>query len=174
MNIDPRECIFIDETRVDCSDTGRYGYSKRGERTIVTSSPRKPGVTVTLAMTSDGFVHHMITKGPSNRAEFLKFLAGLQGCSGRTLVMDNVRFHHAPDVLAACKTMGVDVMYTPPYSPDFNPIENVFGILKHRWRTMDSSSRTYDAFVGPLSTGVLQRCVRRAWDHVKNHVCAEK
>ena len=46
--------------------------------------------------------------------------------------MDNVRFHHNSGIKSAIQTAGHTIVYTPPYSPDLNPIERVFSIIKHR------------------------------------------
>ena len=46
------------------------------------------------------------------------------------LVMDNVRIHHNDDLVAAVEEIGSRVLYLPPYSPDFNPIETAFSALK--------------------------------------------
>ena len=46
------------------------------------------------------------------------------------LVMDNTRIHHNDDLVAAVEEIGGRVLYLPPYSPDFNPIETAFSALK--------------------------------------------
>ena len=46
------------------------------------------------------------------------------------LVMDNARIHHNDDLVAAVEEIGGRVLYLPPYSPDFNPIETAFSVLK--------------------------------------------
>ena len=49
-----------------------------------------------------------------------------------TLVMDNAPIHHAKCVVDNMERKGIKYMYLPPYSPDLNPIENVFGVLKRK------------------------------------------
>jgi len=44
--------------------------------------------------------------------------------------MDNLRIHHSKEVLNIFKQKGVDVLFVPPYSPWFNPIENAFSLIK--------------------------------------------
>ena len=44
--------------------------------------------------------------------------------------MDNVRFHHSKDVLEYFKSRNIDILFVPPYSPWFNPIENAFSLIK--------------------------------------------
>jgi len=44
--------------------------------------------------------------------------------------MDNASFHHNPTIKTMCSDAGVKLLYLPPYSPDFNPIEEFFAELK--------------------------------------------
>ena len=46
------------------------------------------------------------------------------------LVLDNVRFHHCAEIKTFLKSLNVEIMYFPAYSPDLNPIENVFSCIK--------------------------------------------
>ena len=46
------------------------------------------------------------------------------------LVMDNASFHHSDRIKILCAEAGVELLYLPPYSPDFNPIEEFFAELK--------------------------------------------
>ena len=52
------------------------------------------------------------------------------------IVMDNVAFRHAAVVDEVCEDNGIVKMYLPPYAPELNPIENVFGVLKDRFRAL--------------------------------------
>jgi putative transposase len=63
-----------------------------------------------------------------------------------TLIMDNACFHKKEEVRALAKEAGHDVLFLPPYSPDCNPIEKVFAILKKR-RTLASSDTPLDQIV---------------------------
>jgi DDE superfamily endonuclease len=53
---------------------------------------------------------------------------------GARLLMDNVAFHHSASTLDAMRCRGFIPLYTPPYSPKLNAIENVFGVVKMRFR----------------------------------------
>lgn len=161
--VDPCKCVFIDETYVQYGEHATYGYSKRGARTMRIAKRKYPGLTMTLAMTSDRLVHKTFVKGASNADNFLEFLRGLDAPQEATLVMDNVRFHHSERVRALCASRGWSVLYTPPYSPDFNPIENVFGFLKDRWRKSQPDGRVHAAFADSATPNLLERCVSRAW-----------
>ncbi|KAF7685088.1 hypothetical protein CDIK_4163 [Cucumispora dikerogammari] len=48
------------------------------------------------------------------------------------LILDNVRFHHCKKIVFYLSSIGVKMMFFPAYSPNFNPIKNVFGTIKSR------------------------------------------
>jgi len=62
---------------------------------------------------------------------------------GDVVVMDNLSSHKRVATRELIRACGAEVLYLPPYSPDLNPIENVFAKLKQRLRTL--SCRTRDA-----------------------------
>jgi transposase len=70
---------------------------------------------------------------------------------GDVLIMDNLRAHYHPRVALACATRGIRVLYLPPYSPDFNPIESGWALQKQQVRRY-----------GPRNTSALIRVARRA------------
>jgi transposase len=70
---------------------------------------------------------------------------------GDVLVMDNLRAHYHPKVATACAASGVRVMYLPPYSPDFNPIESGWALQKQHVRRY-----------APRDPAALVRIARRA------------
>ena len=77
-----------------------------------------------------------IFKGSTDAALFESFIEQLLQHCGRwpepksVLVMDNASFHHLDQVKQLCSNAGVKLLYLPPYSPDFNPIEEFFAELK--------------------------------------------
>jgi len=81
---------------------------------------------------------------------------------GDVLVMDNLRAHYHPKVATACAASGVRVMYLPPYSPDFNPIESGWALQKQQWRRY----ATNDSAVLSRPTAREGFCVCAA--HAKN------
>ena len=53
------------------------------------------------------------------------------------IVMDNVRFHHAQPVVDVVKEYNIEALYIPKYSPELNPIERVFAVVKRRYRKLN-------------------------------------
>ena len=71
--------------------------------------------------------------------------------------MDNVRFHHSNDVKLWCKRKNIIIKYIPPYSPDLNPIENVFSTFKSRYsaiRPFASTNTMVKEYIGQVITNM--------------------
>ena len=86
----------------------------------------------TFSITS-GMVAPMVLDGPINGIAFQAYIDQVlvpELQPGDVVVMDNLGSHKGPSVRAAIEAAGATLRYLPPYSPDFNPIENAFAKLK--------------------------------------------
>ncbi len=75
--------------------------------------------------------------GPVNRVAFETYVEKVlvpELRPGDTVIMDNLSSHKGPSVRALIEAAGANLLYLPPYSPDFNPIENAFAKLKAHLR----------------------------------------
>ncbi len=83
-----------------------------------------------------GVEHFNLIDGAYNHTNFCEFLTECydNGAfeNNPVLILDNVRFHHCEQVLTLLSSYDVEVVFLPPYSPDLNPIENVFSCIKGR------------------------------------------
>lgn len=138
-----KEIISIDESSVYLESCPLYGYSKKGTRLCKQMKSRLRGnrVTLILAISNKrGVVHHQVVKGSSNANIFTQFIKNINKCNkGSKIILDNVRFHHSKIVKEAAQSRGLDLVYTPPYQPDFNPVENAFSVIKSHTRRFDDS-----------------------------------
>jgi transposase len=112
----------------------RYGRCRRGERLRV-SVPHGHWKTTTFvgALTLRGFIAPFVIDGPINRLAFETYVAKVlvpELRPGDIVVMDNLPGHKGPRVQQLIEAAGATLRYLPPYSPDFNPIENAFAKLK--------------------------------------------
>jgi transposase len=71
---------------------------------------------------------------PYNKIYFLDFLKSLSLPENTIILLDNVSFHHSKDVVKYAFEQKFNLLYTPPYCPWFNPIENVFSVVKNYYR----------------------------------------
>jgi transposase len=137
-----REVISIDESSVYLESRPIYGYSKKGTR--LSKQMNKPlrgnRKTLILAISNKrGVIHHEIVKGSANAKIFSEFVKKIQAEENAFVLLDNVRFHHSKCVKDAASERKLSLVYTPPYQPDFNPVENAFSVIKSHTRKFDDS-----------------------------------
>lgn len=119
--------MFLDESGVSTEMTRRYGRAPQGER-VREGTPAGHWHTLTLlgALTSDGLLATMTIESPTDTDVFLAYLEQVL-CPrlrpGQVVVMDNLSAHKHPAVRQLIEQAGAELLYLPPYSPDFNPIE---------------------------------------------------
>jgi transposase len=122
-----------------------HGRAQRGQRLRV-GIPRGHWKTTTFiaGLTLRGMIAPFVLDGPINRHSFETYVEKLlvpQLRSGDVVIMDNLSSHKGPRV-REIEATGANLFYLPPYSPDFNPIENAFSKLKAMLRKV--AERTID------------------------------
>ena len=133
-DLDPERLVFIDETGASTKMARRHGRAMRGQRC---RAPVPHGhwktTTFTGALRLAGMTAPMVLDGPMNGAAFQAYVGKVLVPTlspGDIVVMDNLPAHKATAVRIAIEAAGARLLYLPPYSPDFNPIENAFARLK--------------------------------------------
>jgi transposase len=110
------------------------GRAPKGER-LRASVPHGHWKTTTFVagLRVNGIAAPFVLDGPINRDAFQAYVDQVlvpELKCGDVVVMDNLSSHKGPAVRRAIETAGAKLLYLPPYSPDFNPIENAFAKLK--------------------------------------------
>jgi transposase len=131
-----------------------HTWVKRGTE-YIERVPMNWGRTLTLlgAMRHTGWVVLQTMFATANADRFVTWLMRQllpKLRCGDVLVMDNLRAHHDRRVGPACRRRGIRVLYLPPYSPDLNPIEQMFAKLKALLR--GAAARTRDALWNTIGT----------------------
>jgi transposase len=99
--------------------------------------PRFERFTLVMAVTRSEVVAHETVRGSMNSERFAAFVLGIPDhFRGHALLMDNVRFHHTRQVAEAMAAKHFRPVFIPPYSPQFNPIENAFSVMKSQFRRL--------------------------------------
>jgi len=157
LDLDPAKLVFIDETGLNTKMARLRGRSLKGERcraaiphghwktTTFTGALRLTGMTAPMVLDS-------AMNGDAFRAYVEQVLAPTL-CPGDVVIMDNLPAHKAAGIRETIEAVGAKLRYLPPYSPDFNPIENAFSKLKALLRAR--AERTIDALwdaVGEIVT----------------------
>jgi transposase len=114
--------------------TRRYGRSRRGHR-LVAAVPHGHWKTTTFvgALRCNGLTAPMVIDGAINGDLFLAYVEQVLAPTlkpGDVVIMDNLRVHKIAGVRDAIAAAGATLLFIPPYSPDFNPIELAFSKLK--------------------------------------------
>jgi transposase len=137
--------VFVDECSTNTSLTPLYAWSRRGERARC-SIPRNWGANVTLlsSMSIEGMGPSLAVEGATTREVFETYIEKVLAPSlrpGQVVVLDNLSSHKGQRVREIVEGCGCELLYLPPYSPDFNPIEQAFSKLKGLLRRSEARTR---------------------------------
>jgi transposase len=143
---DVRQYVFLDECGVTTDLLRRYGRSPRGVRLHDhTPCGHWETHTVIAALRLEGLGAPAVFDGPIDTPTFRAYVEQVLVPTlrpGDVVVLDNLAVHKQPEVRAAIEAVGAHLRFLPPYSPDFNPIEQAFAKLKALLRA--ARPRTFD------------------------------
>lgn len=128
--------VFLDETGVNLHQTRKYGYSPINTKAYkLVRANRGTNISCLVAINIYGIISYEIKSGSFDGTSFINFINAklsihFQAHPNDILIMDNCRFHHRRDVILLLQEMGIAYRFTPPYSPQLNPIEEYFSHFK--------------------------------------------
>jgi transposase len=145
--LDPHRLVFIDETWAKTNMTRTHGRCARGQR-LAGKVPHGHWKTMTFlaALRCDRIDAPFVLDGPINGEWFLAYVEQVlipTLSPGDVVIMDNLGSHKSRAVRQAIRRAGAHLIFLPPYSPDLNPIEQVFAKLKTLLRK--AAERTVEA-----------------------------
>ncbi|MEE8445398.1 MAG: IS630 family transposase [Alphaproteobacteria bacterium] len=145
--VDAARLVFIDETWAKTNMTRLHGRCRKGER-LLAKAPHGRWRTLTFlaALRHDRIDAPCVLDGPINGQSFLAYVEQFLVPTlspGDIVIMDNLGSHKGRPVRRAIRAAGAKLLFLPPYSPDLNPIEQVFAKLKTLLRKADE--RTVEA-----------------------------
>jgi transposase len=166
-----RHYIFLDECGVTTDLLRRYGRSPRGTR-LHDHTPCSHWQTHTIiaGLRVDGLTAPAVFDGPIDTPTFLAYVEQVLVPTlrpGDVVVLDNLAVHKDPGIRAAIEGARAQIRFLPPYSPDFNPIEQAFAKLKAflraaRPRTFDHVCELMAAAIGLFTPTECANYVRHA------------
>jgi transposase len=138
--------VFIDETWAKTNMCRRLGRSLEGTR-LIAKVPHAHWKTTTFiaGLRWDRLTAPLVVDGAINGRTFLAYVRQILVPTLKArdiVVMDNLQSHKVAGVREAIEAVGAQVVYLPPYSPDLNPIEQVFSKLK--WLLRSAEERTME------------------------------
>ena len=150
--VDPERLVFVDEMGTHTSLAPFYAYAPIGERAFF-EIPRNRGTNTTLlsSLHPEGMWPSMSVEGATTKEVFEAYVEHFLAPAlkpGQVVVMDNLGAHRPKKVRELIEGEGCELLYLPPYSPDFNPIEDAFAKIKGMLR--QAGARTKDTLVDSL------------------------
>jgi transposase len=132
--LDPRRLVFIDETWARTNMTRTHGRCPKGQR-LVAKVPHRHWRTLTFlaALRHNAVTAPFVVDGPINGLWFRTYVEQVLVPTlkpGDIVILDNLGSHKGQAVRTAIRAAGAKLFFLPPYSPDLNPIEQVFAKLK--------------------------------------------
>jgi transposase len=154
--LDPADLLFLDETSTHTALTRRRARAPRGQRAHG-RVPRNHGPNISLlaVLGPTGVLTALSIEGATTRPVFDACVAECLVPAlrpGQTVILDNLAVHKSPRAEALVAAAGCRLLFLPPYSPDFTPIEPVFAKVKTSLRA--SAARTPDALLDATQTAL--------------------
>lgn len=154
--IDPRRFRFIDESGAKTNMIRTHGRCPRGQR-LLSSAPAGHWKTTTMlaAISLDGVDAPWALDGAIDADAFLVYVEHVLVptlAGGEIVVLDNLSSHKHPRIAELIHAAGAELWYLPPYSPDLNPIEQMWSKVKEILRSL--AARTCDDLVKAIGTAL--------------------
>jgi transposase len=167
--------VFVDEMGANTSLSPRYAYSLRGRRAYA-QVPRNRGANTTLlaSMDLEGVGSCLAVEGATTATVFEAYVEKVLVPSlkrGQIVVLDNLSAHKSERARKLIEERGCQLLFLPPYSPDFNPIEEAFSKIKGALRKVQA--RTREALIEALGvaiSAVTARDARGFFEHSGYHL----
>ena len=153
--IAPGNIVYSDETGIDDNEVRKTGWSKKGKRCYAQKkAERTTRYNIAAAYNQNKLFAPFLFEGYSNSMSYKTYIKEVLAPAlrpGMVLVIDNASFHKSKDIIEIIESVGCKVLFLPPYSPEFNPIEHVWACVKNTVRkTAEFVVDFYDAAVQAL------------------------
>lgn len=154
QDISPENLIFLDESGVNLSLIRQFARAPKGKRAH-SSRPQKRSKNVSIigAIGLKGLISKYSLVGATDGLTFEAFISQHlvpQLWEGACVVMDNCSIHQGKEIENLIEMAGAKLIYLPPYSPDFSPIENCWSKIKSILRSL--GARNYPDLVQAIES----------------------
>jgi transposase len=169
-DIDAECLVFVDEMGANTSLAPLHAWSPKGERARF-SVPRNRGKNTTLlaSMSSEGTGPCLAVVGGTTKEVFEAYVERVLAPTlqaGQVVVIDNLAAHKGEEVRELVEARGCEVLFLPPYSPDYSPIEEAFSKMKALLRKVEARTReTLIEALGEAISAVTSQDARGFFEH---------
>lgn len=164
QTLDAKKLIFIDECGSNIALTRLYARSPKGKR-VYGAVPRNKRANITLlaSLSLQGMGEALVLEGSADSTVFELYIEQILAPSlqaGHIVILDNLSTHTGEKVRQAIEARECQLLFLPPYSPDFSPIEEAFSKLKTFLRHV--GARTPEALQEAIGQALLTITVQDA------------
>lgn len=167
--MDAGKLIFLDESGMRLGSTTRYGWAPRGVKAFGKAPGSWKMVTMIGAVGLDGFRGFANIESGTSGDVFSAFVQQQLVPKlrlGDCVVLDNLSSHKDSRAIQAIEAAGAKVVFLPPYSPEFNPIEKVWSKMKEYIRRLATLTRqAFDDAVALAMDAVTTADLRAWYEH---------
>lgn len=146
--------ISLDESSFCINDYSKKSYCKKGIKNETTFKHKRgrERYTLLLAISKNEIVNYDIFKGALNLEIYKKFIENNKdNFRNKTIINDNLRIHKNKTIIDYCDMNNISLSFIPPYSPDFNPIENYFSEAKRIFRRYNNHELLKDDIIRAIN-----------------------
>jgi transposase len=159
-----RHFVSIDETSFGRHGSPSYGYSPKGKRLMLrTKTPSIKTKTAICCVSATRVESVKLIEGSANTTRFHAFLQSLNLPARSVVLLDNVSFHHSKVVKSFCLDHDLHLLYVPPYSPWFNPIEMAFSVVKRNYYKTQEINESF----GLLNCNMLKAMFKKSLECIE-------
>ena len=145
------DIVYVDESGFEPQVCRRYGWAMRGQQVYGDhSGNRRPRTSLIAARRGKDFLAPMLFSGTADADlvnDWMRHFLCKELRPNSTIIWDNAAFHKKKDLEAIAHAYGHHILFLPPYSPDFNPIENDFANIKKRRQYASQGTTLADIIV---------------------------
>ena len=172
--VDPERVVSIDESSFYFDMKPSYGYCSSSRRLRVAATPGgRTRWSLLMAVTNERVIGWKLIKGSVDNRAFAVFVGSLQTDQRDVLLLDNASIHKTALVERVIDECGLTPLYLPPYTPEFQPIEHCFCVLKTAYRATqphgekpseEDVARRLESCLESLTSQALPNMFRACWD----------
>lgn len=134
-DFNPKDLVYLDESGIDDNEVYEYAWSKKGKRVYgLKHSHRKKRLSIISSLNCKKLKAPFVFEGSCTRKVFEMYIEEVLVPTLRPkqiVIMDNASFHKGSKITKLIEDAGCNLIYLPPYSPDFNPIEHYWSAVKY-------------------------------------------
>jgi transposase len=157
--------VFIDEIGFNDSIKPIYSWSEKGKKLYIDhkiNTKSRNNKSVCSYITNEGKISYCISNIPYNKNILLDYMKTFNFPKSTIIIMDNVSFHHSKIIKNYIESQNWKLLYIPPYSPDFNPIENIFSKIKNQYRKCKNIENSFDI----ISQNDIINCINHCFKNI--------